>query len=84
MFDFERLVELLTCPAGDLASAAPVAIQGTSVVSGEVTTFYRSTTTGASTTHLVSAANTNSTLVKNTTGKVLGWYFANKYGSLAT
>ena len=78
IFDFEReRVELLARPAGDLASAAPVTIQGTSVVSGEVTTFYRPTTAGASATHLVSAANTNSTLVKNTAGKVLGWYFAN-------
>lgn len=79
VFDFERSrVELLTRPAGDLASAAPVTIQGgASYVSGEIATQYRSTASGASTTHLVSAANTNSTLVKNTAGKVLGWYFAN-------
>ena len=78
IFDFEReRVELLTRPSGDLASAAPVTIQGTAYVSGETATQYRSTASGASTTHLVSAANTNSTLVKNTAGKVLGWYFAN-------
>ena len=78
IFDFERSrVELLTRPAGDLASAAPVIIQGTSAVSGDVGLQYRPTASGASATHLVSAANTNSTLVKNTAGKVLGWYFAN-------
>lgn len=78
VFDFERSrVELLTRPAGDLASAAPVTIQGTATVSGETATQYRSIASGASTTHLVSAANTNSTLVKNTAGKVLGWWFAN-------
>ena len=78
VFDFERSrVELLARPANDLASAAPVTIQGTVYVSGETATQYRSTASGASATHLVSAANTNSTLVKNTAGKVLGWYFAN-------
>lgn len=78
VFDFERSrVELLARPSGDLASAAPVTIQGTATVSGETATQYRSTASGASTKHLVSAANTNSTLVKNTAGKVLGWYFAN-------
>ena len=78
VFDFERSrVELLTRPAGDLASAAPVTIQGTATVTGDTYLFYRSTASGANSTHLVSAANTNSTLVKNTAGKVLGWYFAN-------
>lgn len=78
VFDFERSrVELLARPYGDLASAAPVTIQGTAIVSGDVVTRYISNASGASTTHLVSAANTNSTLVKNTAGKVLGWYFAN-------
>lgn len=78
IFDFEReRVELLTRPSGDLASAAPVTIQGTATVSGDVGLQYRSTASGASATHLVSAANTNSTLVKNAAGKVLGWYFAN-------
>lgn len=78
IFDFEReRVELLARPAGDLASAAPVTIQGTAWVGGEVATMYRPAASGAYTTHLVSAANTNSTLVKNTVGKVLGWYFAN-------
>lgn len=78
VFDFERSrVELLARPYGDLASASPVTIQGTAIVSGDVVTRYISNASGASTTHLVSAANTNSTLVKNTAGKVLGWYFAN-------
>ena len=78
VFDFERSrVELLTRPSGDQASAAPVTIQGIANVSGEIATQYRWTASGASTTHLVSAANTNSTLVKNTAGKVLGWHFAN-------
>ena len=78
VFDFEReRVELLARPSGDLASAAPVTIQGTANVSGEIATQYRPTASGASTTHLVSAANTNATLVKSSAGKVLGWYFAN-------
>ncbi len=78
IFDFERSrVELLARPSGDLASAAPVTIQGTAAIGGDVATLYRSSASGASTTHLVSAANTNSTLVKSSAGKVLGWYFAN-------
>jgi len=79
VFDFEReRVELLTRPTGDLASAT---ISGTlatgNALIGDTATQYRSTASGASATHLVSAATTNSTLVKNSAGKVLGWYFAN-------
>ena len=94
IFDFEReRVELLSRPVGDLSNAAPVTVQGTAAISGAVTvsagtsligdtaTQYRSTASGASATHIVSAANTNSTLVKNTAGKVLGWYFANTTAS---
>ena len=78
IFDFEReRVELLSRPFGDAASAAPVTIQGTV----DIATQYRSTASGASATHLVSAATTNSTLVKNSAGKVLGWYFANTTAS---
>lgn len=92
IFDFEReRVELLARPSGDLASAAPVTIQGTASISGtlaagtaligDTATQYRSTASGASATHLVSAATTNSTLVKSSAGKVLGWYFANTTAS---
>lgn len=92
VFDFEReRVELLARPSGDLASAAPVTIQGTATVSGtlaagtaligDVAQQYRSTASGASATHLVSAATTNATLVKSSAGKVLGWYFANTTAS---
>jgi len=92
VFDFEReRVELLARPSGDLSSAAPVTIQGTATISGtlatgnaligDTATQYRSTASGASATHLVSAATTNSTLVKNSAGKVLGWYFANTTAS---
>lgn len=96
VFDFEReRVELLARPSGDLASAAPVTVQGTATVGGSVTTTaaasavlmgdvaqqYRATASGASATHLVSAATTNSTLVKSSAGKVLGWYFANTTAS---
>ena len=88
VFDFEReRVELLARSSGDLSSAAPVTIQGTATISGtlatgnaligDTATQYRPTASGASATHLVSAATTNSTLVKNSAGKVLGWYFAN-------
>lgn len=95
VFDFEReRVELLARPSGDLSSAAPVTVQGTATVGGSVTTTaasavlmgdvaqqYRATASGASATHLVSAATTNSTLVKSSAGKVLGWYFANTTAS---
>lgn len=78
IFDFEReRVELLARPSGDSSSAAPVTIQGTASIYGDVATQYRSTASGASATHIVSAATTNATLVKSTAGKVLGWYFAN-------
>lgn len=88
IFDFEReRVELLARPSGDLASAAPVTIQGTAAISGtlatgtaligDTATQYRSTASGASATHLVSAATTNAQLVKSSAGKVLGWHFAN-------
>lgn len=92
VFDFEReRVELLARPSGDAASAAPVTVQGTATVSGSVTATaaasavlmgdvamqYRTTASGASTTHLVSAASTNAQLVKSSAGKVLGWHFAN-------
>ena len=88
VFDFEReRVELLARSSGDLSSAAPVTIQGTATISGtlatgtaligDTATQYRPTASGASATHLVSTATTNSTLVKNSAGKVLGWYFAN-------
>ena len=96
VFDFERSrVELLARPTGDLANAAPVTVQGTAIVAGSVTTTaaagtaligdtatqYRSTASGASSTHIVSAATTNATLVKSSAGKVLGWYFANTTAS---
>jgi hypothetical protein len=78
IFDFEReRVELLTRPSGDLSGAAPVTIQGTTYISGDVGLQYRSTSSGAFANHLVSAANTNPTVVKFGGGKVLGWYFAN-------
>ena len=92
VFDFDReRVELLARPSGDLASAAPVTIQGTATVSGSVTTTaaasavlmgdvaqqYRATASGASATHVVAAATTNPTIIKASAGKVLGWYFAN-------
>ena len=78
IFDFEReRVELLPRPSGDLSSTAPVTIQGTTYISGDVGLQYRSTASGAFARHLVSDATTNSTLVKNTGSKVLGWYFAN-------
>ena len=50
-------------------------------MSGGISTQYKSTASGASATHLVSTATTNSTLVKSSAGKVLGWYFANTTAS---
>ena len=78
IFDFEReRVELLTRTSGDSSGAAPVTIQGTTTISGDVGLQYRSTSSGAFARHLVSDATTNSTLVKGAGGKVLGWHFAN-------
>lgn len=94
VFDFEReRVEMLSRPSGDAASAAPVTVQGTATVSGTVTAGagtsligdvamqYRSTASGASATHLVSAATTNATSIKTSAGKVLGWCLANTTAS---
>lgn len=95
IFDYERArVELLPRPAGDLAGAAPVTIQGTPTVSftqpalvagtalvGDVGVQYRATASGASAAHIVSAATTNATNLKNAAGKVLGWYLVNNTAS---
>lgn len=91
VFDFEReRVEPMVRPSGDIASAFPVAVQNTvtttftqpalvagTALIGDVGVQYRATASGSSATHLVAAATTNSTLVKNAAGKVLGWFFAN-------
>lgn len=71
-------------------STMPVAVQGTVATSftqpalvagtalvGDVGVQYRTTASGASALHLVSAATTNATVVKASAGKVLGWYFVN-------
>jgi hypothetical protein len=54
----------------------PALVAGTALI-GDVGVQYRTTASGASAQHLVSAATTNATLVKNAAGKVLGWYFSN-------
>lgn len=91
VFDFEReRVEPMVRPSGDLASAFPVAVQGTATVSftqpalvagtaliGDVGVQYRATASGLSGLHLVAAATTNPTLVKSSAGKVTGWFFGN-------
>lgn len=91
IFDFEReRVEMLPRPSGDIASATPVVVQGTPTVSftqpalvagtalvGDVGVQYRATASGASAAHIVAAASSNATLVKNAAGKVLGWFLAN-------
>lgn len=95
IFDYEReRVELLARPAGDLAGAAPVTVQGTPTVTftqpalvagtalvGDVAMQYRATASGLSAQHIVSAATANPTLVKNAAGKVLGWALANNSAS---
>lgn len=95
VFDYEReRVELLARPSGDISGAAPVVVQNTvtttftqpalvagTALIGDVGVQYRATASGASASHLVAAATTNSTLVKNAAGKVLGWYFANTTAS---
>jgi hypothetical protein len=74
------------------AAPLPVTIQGTPGVSGTVNVNlnagsvlandvgqqYRASATGAASgAHIVSAASTNATIVKNTPGRVLGWCLAN-------
>lgn len=95
IFDYKReRVEALARPSGDVAGAFPVVVQGTPTVSftqpalvagtaliGDLGVQYRATASGASATHLVAAATTNATLVKNAAGKVLGWFFANTTAS---
>ena len=89
IFDYEReRVEALARPSGDVSAAAPVAVQNTVSVSlpalvagtaaiGDVGTIYRTTASGSSRTHLISAATTNAASIKATAGKVLGWSFSN-------
>lgn len=91
IMDFEReRVELLPRPTGDASSAAPVVVQNTPTVTftqpaqvagtaliGDVGVQYRTTASGLSATHIVSAATTNAANIKNAAGKVLGWSFAN-------
>ena len=91
IMDFEReRVELLPRPTGDASSAAPVVVQNTPTVTftqpaqvagtaliGDVGVQYRTTASGLSATHVVSAATTNAANIKATAGKVLGWSFAN-------
>jgi hypothetical protein len=91
LFDYEReRVEALARPSGDISAAFPVAVQNTvtttftqpalvagTALIGDVGVQYRATASGALATHLVSAASTNATIVKNAAGKVLGWFFAN-------
>jgi len=68
-------------PAFITNSSLPVASAGTSAI-GDVGIQYRATATGAAGgTHIVSAATTNPTLVKNAAGRVLGWIFSNNTAS---
>lgn len=91
VLDFERQrVEMMQRPAGDISASVPVAVTNTPVVSftqpalvagtalvGDVGVQYRTTASGLSATHVVSAATTNAANIKNAAGKVLGWSFAN-------
>ncbi len=59
-------------------SAVPA---GTNLI-GDVGTQYRANATGAASgTHIVSAATTNATVVKNAAGRVIGWSLANTTAS---
>ena len=52
-------------------------VAGTAAI-GDVGTQYRATATGAASgTHIVSAATTNATVVKNAAGRCIGWSFGN-------
>jgi hypothetical protein len=55
----------------------PALVAGTAAI-GDVGQQYRANATGAASgAHIVSAASTNATIVKNTPGRVLGWCLAN-------
>jgi hypothetical protein len=94
ILDFERQrVEMLSRPATDISNAVPVSIKSSVAISGAVTlgagtalvgdvgVNYRSTASGASATHIVSAATTNAANLKAAAGKVLGWALANTTAS---
>jgi hypothetical protein len=55
----------------------PALVAGSALI-GDVGHQYRGSSTGAASgTHLVSANTTNATIVKNSAGRVLGWFFIN-------
>jgi len=60
------------------ANSAPVVLASNVVVTGSLVEI---STGGASVSRLISAAGNNSTLIKNSPGKVTGWYIYNSNGS---
>lgn len=96
-FDYAReRVEWTQRPITDISASIPAYITNASIpitytqaalvagtaAIGDVGVQYRATATGAAGgTHIVSAASTNSTLVKNAAGRVLGWVFSNNTAS---
>jgi hypothetical protein len=91
-FERQR-VEMLARPTNDMSAAAPVSVQnvpnigsistlpilpaGTNLI-GDMGVQYRANATGAaSRTHLVSAATTNATIVRNAAARLLGWQITN-------
>jgi hypothetical protein len=96
-FDFAReRVEWTQRPITDISASIPAYITNASIpitytqgalvagtaIIGDVGVTYRANNTGAASgTHIVSAATTNPTLVKNAAGRVLGWIFGNNTAS---
>ncbi|TXH52076.1 MAG: hypothetical protein E6Q97_16915 [Desulfurellales bacterium] len=86
MYDFDRLrVEMLSRPSTDLASAMPVAVQGGLLSAAQSGTWLAypaiaaAAATGVALTpqRLISAATTNSTLVKSTAGRLAAGVVSN-------
>ena len=79
--EFERYVSLpcywqATQPVSGTVTVNSLPVGSAAI--GDVGTQYRGSSTGAASgTHLVSAATTNATVVKNAAGRVVGWSLAN-------
>lgn len=75
---FERYVSLPCYWQATQPVSGTVGLSAGSGLAADVGTQYRATSTGAASgQHVVSAASTNATVVKNAAGRVVGWSLAN-------
>jgi hypothetical protein len=75
---FERYVSLPCYWQATQPVSGTVGLSAGTTAIGDVGTQYRTNATGAASgTHIVSAATTNATIVKNAAGRVVGWSLAN-------